>query len=48
MGGKLYGDTSIVLNHIGKIPYTLWDVEVQKKPAPQSVEPPAPGFDLKG
>jgi len=27
-GGSIYADTSIVLNHIGKIPYSLWNVEV--------------------
>jgi hypothetical protein len=48
IGGKLYADTSIVLNHIGKTPYSLWDVEVQRKANSPSVEPPAPGFDLKG
>jgi len=44
IGGKTYADTSIVLNHIGKIPYTMWDVEVVKK---QNNEPPKPGFDLE-
>jgi len=47
IGGKLYADTSIVLNHIGKTPYALWDVEVQKRKAGDSAQPPQPGFDLK-
>jgi len=44
IGGKLYADTSIVLNHIGKAPYSLWDVEVKRR---NVSEPPSPGFDLK-
>ena len=31
IGGKIYADTSIVLRHIGKIPYNLWNVEVVTK-----------------
>jgi hypothetical protein len=31
IGGKVYADTSIVLKHIGKIPYSLWNVEVVAK-----------------
>lgn len=31
IGIKIYADTSIVLRHIGKIPYTLWNVEVKAK-----------------
>jgi hypothetical protein len=30
IGGKIYADTSVVLKHIGKTDYTLWDVEVVK------------------
>ncbi|MFA7219870.1 MAG: hypothetical protein WC119_05150 [Synergistaceae bacterium] len=32
IGGKIYADTSIVLKHIGKTQYTLWDVEVVSVP----------------
>jgi len=41
MGGKVYADTSIVLNHIGKISHTLWNVEVsqQKKESPVEETP---------
>jgi hypothetical protein len=28
IGGEIYADTSVVLRHIGKFPYTLWNVEV--------------------
>lgn len=28
IGGKIYADTSIVLKHWGKYPYSLWNVEV--------------------
>ena len=44
MGGRIFADTSIVLRHIGKIPYTLWNVEVvAKKRQEVSTElPPAP------
>jgi len=31
MGGKIYADTSIVLKHLGKIPYSLWNVGVVAK-----------------
>jgi hypothetical protein len=43
IGGKIYADTSIVLNHIGSYDYTLWDVEVVK--SQKSNVPPA-GFNL--
>ncbi len=43
IGGHIYADTSIVLKHIGKHDYTLWDVEVVKTQKPNL--PPA-GFDL--
>jgi hypothetical protein len=48
MGGKIYADTSIVLRHIGKIPYTLYDVDVVKKPVNghEQLSPPNPGFEL--
>lgn len=48
IGGKLYADTSIVLKHIGKFDYTLYDVEVVKTQKPNSIKPnlPLPGFDL--
>jgi hypothetical protein len=35
IGGQIHADTSIVLRHLGRIPYTLWNVEVvQKKKEP--------------
>ena len=33
LGGKIYADTGIVLKHIGKQAYSLWNVEVVTKPA---------------
>ena len=43
--GSIFADTGIVLRHIGKYPYALWNVQVvkQTKDGPQ---PPPPGFDL--
>jgi hypothetical protein len=35
IGGKLYADTSIVLKHLGKVPYTLWNVEVVQRNRPE-------------
>jgi len=46
LGGKIFADTSIVLRHIGKVDYTIWDVEVVKTQKPSSPQPPIPGFDL--
>lgn len=52
LGGEIYADTSIVLRHIGRINYCLWDVEVKVKQKQNSQiqkttnELPAPGFDL--
>jgi len=43
MGGKIYADTSIALKHIGEYSYSLYDLEVVKKPAPNV---PQAGFDL--
>jgi len=43
LGGKIFADTGIVLRHIGKHDYTLWDVEVVKAQKPNV---PSPGFDL--
>jgi hypothetical protein len=44
LGGKIYSDSSIVLKHIGKFSYTLYNVEAV--PTSQ-VSPPPPGFDLE-
>jgi hypothetical protein len=44
IGGKIYADTSIVLKHIGKIDYSLFDVELIKSTKPVL---PSPGFDLE-
>ncbi len=51
IGGKIYADTSIVLNHIGRYPYKLWNVEVcatkNESTGPNTKEQlPLPGFDL--
>jgi hypothetical protein len=44
IGGKIFADTSIVLNHIGKQSFSLYDVE----PVPiQRPNPPPAGFDLE-
>ena len=47
IGGKIYADTSILLKHIGKMDYTLWDIEMVKKTVPTTPQPPMPGFDLE-
>jgi len=46
MGGKIYADTSIVLNHIGKFSYSLWDVKVVKKDEKEKPHLPPAGYDL--
>ena len=43
IGGKVFADTSIVLNHVGKFTYSLWNVELVKRPV---IAPPPAGFDL--
>lgn len=51
IGGKIHADTSIVLRHLGKIPYQLWNIEVgtRKKEDMSKIENglPQPGFDLQ-
>lgn len=48
IGGKIYADTSIVLKHIGKHDFTMWDVEmVKKENSPPSENLPPAGFDLE-
>lgn len=52
LGGKIFADTSIVLNHIGKTSYSLWNLELVQDPivvnSPQeSNDPPKAGHDLK-
>lgn len=44
IGGKIFADTSIVLRHIGKIDYALYNVEVSQKI--NTPNPPPPGFEL--
>lgn len=44
IGGKIFADTSLALNHIGEYSYSLWDVDVIKT---QKESLPLPGFDLK-
>ena len=49
IGGKIYADSSIVLKHIGKIAYSLYNVEVVPVNSPNissETNPPDPGFDL--
>lgn len=48
IGGKIYADTSIALKHIGKHPYTMWNVEVVAKKQDEKAQYslPAAGFDL--
>ena len=59
IGGEIFADTSIVLNHLGKVPFSLWNVQVVSQPivkeAQQEVPSPTlvtnlpePGFDLEG
>lgn len=56
IGGKIYADTSIALEHIGKFPYTLWNIEVRGAEGGPPVEgyapedhqpPPPPGYELE-
>jgi len=54
IGGKIYADTSIVLRHIGKTDYNMWDVNVVKTEIPNQnglpnkiPQLPQPGFDLQ-
>ena len=48
IGGKIYADTSIVLRHIGKIPYSLYNVHVSTGENPiQKADTPPAGFDLE-
>lgn len=42
MGGEIFADTSVVLRHLGKFPYSLWNVEVVAKkaePEPPKINP---------
>jgi hypothetical protein len=60
IGGKVYSDTSIVLNHFGEKGYKLWNTEVvvKKRVEEPNIEsneqniskvgPPLAGFDLGG
>jgi hypothetical protein len=40
LGGQIHADTSIVLRHIGKQAYSLWNVDVVSKPIETSGQPP--------
>jgi len=52
IGGKMWADTSIALNHIGITNYKLFNVEVQKvqqtqqTQQTQQIAPPKPGYNL--
>ncbi len=49
IGGEIWADTSIVLKHIGKYAYPLWNVKLEMEPVPkQTQQPDLPdaGFDL--
>jgi hypothetical protein len=45
IGGKIYADTSIVLKHLGNIPYKLWNVEVVSRKAEPKVEKQLPTLE---
>jgi len=45
IGGKIYADTSIVLRHLGKMPYQLWNVEVVSRKAEPKVEKQLPTLE---
>lgn len=53
IGGQIWADTSIVLNHLGTYPYALWQTKVEaieiKKEAVKETSfcPPPAGFNLK-
>jgi hypothetical protein len=56
IGGEIFADTGIVLNHIGSYDYSLYKVKVEHFPAdqpapeqedPSAPKPPEPGFNLK-
>ena len=44
IGGNIYADTSIILNHIGKHDYNLFNVEMVVRERPAA---PPPGFELE-
>ena len=44
IGGQIFADTSIVLRHIGKIQYSLYNIDIIKK---SDNVPPPPGYNLK-
>jgi len=44
IGGQIFADTSIVLRHIGKMQYSLYNVDIVKK---SDNVPPSPGYNLK-
>ena len=46
LGGKIHADTSIVLKHHGKIPFSLWNVQVVQKKKEDAPKPtPVPNFE---
>jgi hypothetical protein len=46
LGGDIYADTSIALNHIGKTKFKLWNVGVQYDVVDESETLPPAGHDL--
>lgn len=50
IGGKIFADTSIGLNHIGKTKYKMWDLEINQnndfEKQNKKNEPPLAGWDL--
>lgn len=46
LGGEIWADTSIVLKHIGRFHYSLWNVKTQIEKVPPKTNLPAAGFDL--
>jgi hypothetical protein len=47
MGGEIYADTSIVLNHYGETAFPLWNVEMVVKSKEEGPYLPEPGYDLE-
>lgn len=43
LGGTIFADTSIVMNHIGKYSYKIWNVKGVER---TKIAPPAPGHEL--
>ena len=42
IGGEIWADTSIILNHLGKIPYCLWNVKTEERKVEKEPEQQPP------